>query len=151
MTVPDTERVSMLLKIAVLLAFHAAATLIGAYLFVILLRSGSICRNRRPVLPGSGGACRERPFAASNPLGFCRAYARKTWHDQAGRCQRRGSGLVAAACGIHYGTRDLRPVDFYLHPLAIRACRHSFVAAGVAQRLHSNLYRRLESGRPPPS
>jgi len=41
MTVPDAERVSMLLKIAVLLAFYAAATLLGACLFVILLRSGA--------------------------------------------------------------------------------------------------------------
>ncbi|MCI0467421.1 MAG: hypothetical protein L0Y57_10525 [Beijerinckiaceae bacterium] len=41
MTVPDAERVSMLLKIAALLAFHAAATLIGACLFVILLRCGA--------------------------------------------------------------------------------------------------------------
>lgn len=41
MTVPDAERVSMLLKIAVLLAFHVAATLIGACLFVILLRCGA--------------------------------------------------------------------------------------------------------------
>jgi hypothetical protein len=41
MTVPDAERVSLPLKIAVLLAFHAAATLMAACLFVIFFRSGA--------------------------------------------------------------------------------------------------------------
>jgi hypothetical protein len=40
MTVRDAERDSVPLKIAVLLAFYAAATLIGGGLFVILLRIG---------------------------------------------------------------------------------------------------------------
>ena len=41
MIVPDTGQVSMRIKIAALLAFYAAATLICACLLVILLRSGA--------------------------------------------------------------------------------------------------------------
>lgn len=41
MKIPDDRRISMLIKVAALFAFYATATLIGAFLFVMFLRSGA--------------------------------------------------------------------------------------------------------------